>query len=162
MSLTATFPVEEAHRYFAKTINGRVWALLGQAERSPAEDVELIHAAHASLYHWLQIGTGVHQQRGEWLISHVYVVVGDAPAALHHAARCWTLTHAHKGELADFDIAYAYEGLARAHALAGNHNEAQHYHTLADQAGAAIADDEDRAIFTSDFTNGNWAGLQPS
>lgn len=159
MSLAASFPIEEAHRYFAKTANGRVWSLLGQEERSVAEEVELIHAAHASLYHWLQVGTAVHHQRGEWLISHVYAVLGDAPAALRHAARCWGLTDTHKALLADFDIAYAYEGLARAHVLAGNHAEAQHYYTLAQEAGAAIADEEDRAIFTSDFTNGNWAGL---
>lgn len=160
MSAEPPFSLDEAHLYFAKTINLRVWELLGKEARSPAENEELLYAAHASLYHWLQVGTGVNHQRGEWLISHVYAVLGDAPAALRHACRCWELTEAHKAALTDFDLAYGYEALARAHALAGNCAEAQHYHALASEAGAAIADEEDRTIFLGDFAGGNWAGLK--
>lgn len=160
MSIEAHFPVDEAHLYFAKTSNLRVWSLLSRAERSPAETAELLLAAHASLYHWLQVGTGVNHQRGEWLISHVYAVLGDAPAAYRHAVRCWELTEAYRAALADFDLAYAYEGLARAHALAGNHTEARQYHALAAEAGAAIADEEDRTIFLGDLAGGDWKGLK--
>ena len=65
------FDINKAHVHFAKKINGRVWELLGKEERTQAQDEEMIHAAHASLYHWLQVGTGAHHQRGEWMISHV-------------------------------------------------------------------------------------------
>jgi len=159
MSTESPFPVDQAHLHFAKTINLRVWDLLGKEARSPAENEELIHAAHASLYHWLQVGTGVNHQRGEWLISHVYAVLGDAPAALRHALRCWELTETHRAALTDFDLAYGYEALARAHALAGNQPDAQHYHALAAETGAAIADEEDRSIFLGDLAGGNWKGL---
>jgi hypothetical protein len=60
----------EAHGYFARECNQRVWALIAQSERSDDEEVELLDAAHASLFHWRYAGTAVHLQRGEWLISH--------------------------------------------------------------------------------------------
>jgi hypothetical protein len=46
--------------------------------------------------------------------------------------------------------AYAYEALARAHALAG-HLEAAKWKSKARAAGAAIADPQERAHFDEDF-----------
>ena len=60
----------------------------------------------------------------------------------------------------DFDVAYAFEGLARAHAMTGEHKLAEEFLVLAEQAGNAIANDEDRSIFMSDFDSGNWYGLR--
>ena len=133
---------------------------MGKDERSGAEDDEMLYAAHACTYHWLYAGTAVHQQRGEWLISHVYVELGNAQEALRHAERCHALTEAHRDEMEDFDVAYAYEGLARAHALGGSLEEARPWHERAEQAGAAIADDEDREIFSGDLEGGDWYGLK--
>ena len=47
--------------------------------------------------------------------------------------------------------AYAAEGMARALALAGRAEEAATWRTKAEDLGAAIADDEDRAIFEGDL-----------
>ncbi len=160
MSDTSTFTEGEAHTYFAKTCNLRVWALAEQASRTPDEDAEMLDAAHASLYHWRHVGTGLHLQRGEWLISHVYALLGLGDGALRHAERCLALTTTHQREMADFDIAYAYLGMARAHACLGHVDDAQKYLALAEAAGAAIADDEDRAIFANDLSSGNWYGLR--
>ena len=98
------------------------------------------NAAHASHYHWLKAGTAVHQQRSEWLISHVYAELGLAEEALRHAQRCLALTEAHRAEMEDFDRAYAYEAMARANALAGNTDEAAKFIELAETAGETIAD----------------------
>jgi len=76
MDETSRFTVEEAHQYFAKTLNGRVWELLQRFGRSQAEDDEMLYAAYACTYHWKFAGTVVHQQRGEWLISRVQVALG--------------------------------------------------------------------------------------
>jgi hypothetical protein len=160
MSVEPNYTEAEAHRHFAQECNQRVWALVGQEERVPEEDAELLDAAHASLYHWRYAGTGVHQQRGEWLISHVYSLLGLGDAALRHAERCLALTATHQAEMADFDIAYAYLGMARAHAMLGNAEDARKYLALAEEAGKAIADNEDREIFTNDLTGGNWYGLR--
>jgi hypothetical protein len=60
----------------------------------------------------------------------------------------------------DFDTAYAYEGIARANALAGKRGEALKYIKLAEKSGQAISNDEDKNIFLGDFNGGNWHGLR--
>jgi hypothetical protein len=160
MDETKTYTLEEAHNYFAKSINGRVWELLQKPNCSRAEDDEMLHAAHACAYHWQFVGTAVHQQRGEWLISHVHVVLGHGNEALRHAQRCFELTELNGSLMQDFDIAYAFEGIARAQAMLGDHRIAKEFLVLAQQAGEAIANEEDKSIFMGDFDGGNWFGLR--
>lgn len=160
MDPTKTFTLDEAYKYFAKSINGGVWELLQKPHRSQEEEDELLHGAHASTYHWRFAGTAVHQQRGEWLISRVHVVLGHGNEALRHAQRCFELTEANRGLMQDFDIAYAFEGMARAQAMLGDHKLAEEFLMLAEQAGKAIADEEDRSIFMGDFDGGPWFGLR--
>lgn len=160
MEETKTYTLEEAHKYFAKSINGRVWELLQMSNRSQDDNDEMLYAAHACTYHWKFVGTAVHQQRGEWLISHVHVVLGHALEALRHAERCFELTESHKELMKDFDIAYAFEGMARAHAMLGDQKMAQEFFDLAEQAGRTIANEEDRSIFIGDFEAGPWHGFR--
>jgi hypothetical protein len=160
MDAAITYTLEEAHQPFAKMLNGEVWKLLERADRSKLDDDLMIHAAHASCYHWLRAGTGLEHQRSEWLISHVYAELGIANAALRHATRCLELTTEFADLMKDFDRAYAYEGAARANALAENRDAAIQYIQLAQDSGQAIGDDEDRRIFLSDFNGGDWHGLR--
>ena len=160
MDAAKTFTIDEAHKHFAKTINGRVWELLQKQHRSQDDDDELLHAAHACTYHWRFAGTAVHQQRGEWLISRVHVVLGHGNEALRHAQRCFELTEANRQLMQDFDIAYAFEGMARAQAMLGDQKLADEFLMLAEQAGNVIADEEDRSIFQGDFDQGPWFGLR--
>jgi hypothetical protein len=160
MDETKLYTLDEAHKYFAGRANARVWELLQQPKRSQAEDDEMLHAAHACAYHWKFAGTALHQQRGEWLISHVHAVLGQSHEALRHAERCFEWTESHRELMKDFDIAYAFEGLARAHAMMGDHHVAQEFFDLAEQAGRAIANEEDRSIFMGDFEQGPWSGLK--
>lgn len=152
--------LEEAHKHFAQATNGRVWELLQKRDRSQAENDEMVHAAHACAYHWKFAGTAVHQQRGEWLISHVYVVLGHGNEALRHAERCFELTESNRSLMQDFDIAYAFEGMARAQALLGDRKMAEEFLVLAQQAGNSIANEEDLSIFMGDFDGGEWYGLR--
>jgi len=152
--------LEEAQLAFAKKTNGRVWELLMKEDSTPEEEEEMIHAAHASQYHWLYVGTGVNKQRGAWLLSHVYTVLGKAQSARHYAQRCMQLTEKYRGQMEDFDIAYAYEGLARALALAGESGQAAENKELARQAGDRISNEEDKEIFLGDLNSGNWYGLK--
>lgn len=153
------YTLEEAQLKLAKQTNSRVWVLHDKEERTAEEEQEMIHAAHTSLYHWSQVGTTVNLQRGEWLIGRVYTVLGDGQAALYYARRCMALTEAHRQEMADFDLAWADEGMARALALNGEMAEAKAHWEKARTAGEAIADDEDREIFMGDFNGGEWYGL---
>jgi uncharacterized protein YndB with AHSA1/START domain len=144
------------HRAFARSLNGLVWRLLARTGRTADDDARMVDAAHASQYHWREAG-GPPATRGEWLVSHVYAVLGRPEPALHHARRCLAL--ADGPEVADFDTAYAAEAMARALACAGDLDQAAGWHSRATAAGATIADDEDRKIFTEDLTTGPWFGL---
>jgi hypothetical protein len=160
MDATKSYTLEEAHLHFAKTLNGQVWELLQKPARSQAEDELMVDTAHASSYHWLHAGTGLHHQRAEWLIAHVYTVLGLAEPALRHAGRCLELTNEFSGLMEGFDRAYAYEGLARANALAKNRDEALKYIQLAEKAGKNISNPEDLNIFLDDFNGGDWHGMR--
>ena len=139
MSEEKTYTEAEAHRTFAIQYHGQTWDLMDKEDRSPAEDELMIHTAHASCRHWLEVGTGLHHQRGEWLISRVYAVLGLADASLRHASQCRELTETHAELMEDFDRAFSYECLARAYALAGESDSALRYMELAEKAGEAVA-----------------------
>jgi len=160
MSEEKRFTEAEAQLYFAKGFNGKAWELLDKQARTQEEDELLVDYAHASLAHWRAAGTGVHLQRGMWMLARVNTVLGNAQIAAKYAARCLDLTEQHKNLLSDFDFAFAFECMARAQALAGDKAEAQKYIALADKAGATIKDEEDRQIFLDDFNGGNWYGVR--
>jgi hypothetical protein len=111
--------------------------------------------AHASLHHWRIAGGPVETARGEWLVSHVYAVLGRGEPALVHARRSYESCLGGEG-FRDFDLAYAYEGMARALAALGA--DVGDWKARAAEAGAAIRDDEDRSIFDGDFAAGPWYG----
>ena len=90
----------------------------------------------------------------------VYTVLGIGDAALHHAQRCLDLTQAHADLMQDFDRAYAYEAVARANAVAGKRDVALQYVQLAQEAGEAIAGQEDKDYFLGDFNGGDWHGVR--
>ena len=149
----------QGHRFFAASIFNRIWDLLEKEKRTKHDDETMVHAAHASCYHWLQVGTGLHHQRGEWMIARVYSVLRIAEAALRHANRCLELTHEHADLMEDFDQAFAYECMARANALAGRRDDALEYLRLAEKAGERISGEEDRELFISELNGGDWHGL---
>jgi len=154
------YALDEAHMEFAKQANGKVWGLLDRQERTKGEERIMLHAAHASLFHWLHAGTGVHQQRGEWMISRVHAVLGNGSEALRHAERCAELTEEHAELMADFDKAFSLECLARAHALLGEKKKAAEHIDRAKLAGDAIAEKESRDVFFQDFNGGDWFGAK--
>ena len=160
MSEEKTYTEQEAHRHFAASTNGKVWSLLEKSDRTKAEDEQMLYAAHASCYHWLQVGTGLHHQRAEWMIARVFSDLGMGDAALFHARRCQELTEHHAGLMEDFDRAYAFEAMARANAVAGNRADAEKNLKLAEEAGQAIADAESKNFFVGDLNSGDWHGIR--
>lgn len=76
-------PSEEEHRKFAVDLFNLVWSLLDKKDRSKDDGYKMVHAAHASRFHWGEIGTPLHFERGEWQVSRVYSVLGRSEPALH-------------------------------------------------------------------------------
>jgi hypothetical protein len=136
---------EERQRGVA-LFNG-TWELI----ESRKDDARMLHMAHASRYHWGE-APGCRPEnlaRGEWLISRVYCVLGRAEPALWHARLC--RERVEEAGVGDWDLAYAYEALARASAVAGDVAAAGEWRARARQAGDAIAEREDREHFDEDF-----------
>ena len=79
----------------------------------------------------------------------VYSVLKRSEPALHHSKRCLEICV--ENGIGDFDIAFAYEAVARAHAIAGNKKECQKNTQLAKQAGEQIAKKEDKDYFFSEL-----------
>ncbi len=158
MTEEAKYTEQECHKRFAVQLNNLVWNLLQTENRTADDNYTMIHAAHASCYHWSIIGEPINLQRGEWLIAHVYAVLNRSEPALHHAKRCLALTDENK--FVDFDLAYAYEGIARAYAAAGKASEAKKYVKLAQEAGDKIKNKEDKELFMSDFAAEPWYGMK--
>ena len=136
-------PTREQRRRLAVDLFNFVWTLLEKRERTAEEDDATIHAAHASRHHWAEVGTTVNLARGEWQCSRVYATLGRAEPALYHARRCLAYVE-QADDAADWDLPFAYEALARAHAVAGERGEAARYERLARDAGTRIAEDDDR------------------
>jgi tellurite resistance protein len=139
------------HRALGAALFNQVWALLEQEERTPSETDEMIHAAHASRFHWSRAddATPVHLARGEWQCSRVYAVLGRAEPSLWHARRCLAINEAN--QIADFDLAAAYEALARAHAVAGDAATAARWTAMAIAALDGITDPDDREVIERDI-----------
>jgi hypothetical protein len=133
----------------ARELFNRVWELMERATRTPEEDDEMIHAAHASRYHWGVVGKAENRARGEWQISRMYTVLGRGEPAVAHAERC--LDECQQHGLLDWDLAYAYESLARAHKTVGHTAEARKLRKLARAAGDQIAEQEERDHFNDDY-----------
>src|SRR5690606_26488099 len=63
------------HRQLAVDLFNHAWTLLELPDRTPMQDDEMLHAAHASRHHWGVVGEPVNLVRGEWQCARVYAVL---------------------------------------------------------------------------------------
>jgi DNA-binding transcriptional MerR regulator len=128
------------------------WALIEKVDRAAAETDEMIHRAHASRWHWARVGEPVNLARGEWLCSRVYATLGRGEPALWHARRCVEIN---EGLAADqregWDLAAAYEAMARASFAAGDPASGALWKAKAVAALDGISDADDREPIAQDI-----------
>ena len=150
---------KSVHRTLAVDANNSTWDILGKptAEISLDDAEEMTRRAYAAAYHWERAEgyAPVNGARADWLLSRVWAVRGNGPAALHHAQRCLEACDSHG--LNDFDRAYAHEAMARALACIGDHSPAREH--LENAKWVPIADPEDKALVDSDLAAEPWFGL---
>jgi hypothetical protein len=138
-----------ARRALAAGLFNHVWTLLETPDRTPDQIDEMIHAAHASRYHWGEVGEPVNLARGEWQCARVYSVLGRGEPALWHARRCLEINEA--AGTGDWDLAAACEAMARANLAAGDRAACAEWKARAVVALEAIADPEDRRVVEGDL-----------
>jgi DNA-binding transcriptional MerR regulator len=136
-------------RALAIQLFNSAWSLLEQESRTPEEDDRMLHMAHASRYHWDNVGDDQNRAIGESQCSRVYAVLGRGEPALFHARRC--LEYAGRDGVDDWVAASAHEALARACFVAGDTEAARDARDQALALAKAISDAEDRDIVLADI-----------
>ncbi|WP_286167965.1 hypothetical protein [Bacillus sp. 22-7] len=142
---------KDEHKKMAISLFNKVWDLMENPDRTEDENLEMIHMVHTSRYHWGIAGQPVNLSRGEWQISRVYAVLNRAEPALFHAKRNLEICLSNK--IGDFDLAFAYEALARAYQIAGDEENVQKYKKLAYESAEDIAKKEDKKVVLNDLAS---------
>jgi hypothetical protein len=139
----------DERRQLAADLFNHTWRLMALTGRTPDQDDEMVHAAHASRFHWGEVGTPANRARGEWQCSRVYAVLGRGEPARYHAGRCLAVCREH--DLRDWDLAAAWEAVARASWVSGEVLAARDALARGREALEGIVDPEDRALVGADL-----------
>ncbi|MBN2146754.1 MAG: hypothetical protein JW726_05165 [Anaerolineales bacterium] len=145
------FDPQPAHRYFAADCFNKTWDLIDKPQRTSQDEEQMLSLAFASLYHWGQRADCTPQNLsvGNWQVSRVFALLGQADNARRFAQRCLEYS---QGE-PPFYIAYAYEALARAEHLAGNHLKFTEYFNQALSITGTVPDLEARKMLENDLNS---------
>jgi len=141
--------IARSHRWHAVECNNLAWRLSDQPQRTILEAEQMLDAAHASAFHWGQVGTELHRARAHMLLGRVYAVLGDGPRAMAHARLSYDYLMAH--DPPDWEAAFAHAILANAAFAAGESGMHREHHARAKELGQAIVDPEDKEIFFNAF-----------
>jgi DNA-binding transcriptional MerR regulator len=141
----------EVHRALGAGLYNRCWDLMEVEDRTQDQDDELIATAHASAWHWRQVGHVANQSRAHWMCSRVYAVLGRAEPALYHARRCVEIVDGGGEGIETWDVPSAYEAMARALAVSGDLDGAAEWKARSTAALAAIEEPEDRTVIEGDL-----------
>src|ERR1700722_19539439 len=106
------------HRIFAASAFNQARDGIDKSERSESENAAMLMATFASRYHWEAVGTAENQVIGDWQIAHVASLLGLEPVAMSFARMALDRASEHGFE--GWLLASCHEGMARAHACAGN------------------------------------------
>ncbi len=137
------------HKGLAAQCFNATWDLIDKKDRSIEEALTMIHLAHASRYHWGIVGTPTHFTRGEWQISRVYCLLNMGESALYHGQQA--LRYCIENDIKDFDLAFAYETLARSYSVLGNEIQKNLYLDLARSSAIDIQDQGNKDYFLGEL-----------
>ena len=145
-------PAGDWHRAQGIECNNSIWEMF-DAERTPANDEEMLRRAYASAYHWQRAARRepINEARALYMLSKAHLVAALPDRALHYADECMAATARASEGAADFDHAYAHE--VRARALLALGREAEGHAAWAAALAVEIADPEDKAIVDGDFAD---------
>ncbi len=149
MANSSAFDNNQAHKHFSASCYNMAWDLIERSDRTPEDDEQMVHLAHASLWHWTQRPDCIDKNLsiGYWQISRVSLLVGDAVNARKYANQCLAKTP----EDEPFCLAYAYEALSRAESLADNRTKAKEHLAEAWHNAERVTDDEEKQLLVNDL-----------
>jgi len=151
MANSPTFDLEQAHHFFSAECFNRAWDYIEKPTRTPEEDETMLMLSMASFWHWSQRAdqTRGNLSVGYWQLSRVHALRRQPNAARRYGQLCLEYSQG-EGTL-PFHLAYAYEALARAEAIAGNVPDKNKYLQLAHKAGETLNDPETKQQLLADL-----------
>jgi hypothetical protein len=131
-------------RRIAARANNKAWELSEKLNRTPAEDQEMLHAAHAAMHLWSIVGNESNKAHAEQLLAHVYALLGDATLA----AKYLQVPSAFfaSGQCEAWEFAMCRTIAANVAACAGDANRHQSQYEEAASLIEALESSEDREI----------------
>lgn len=139
----------ELHRKMAVQLFNRTWDLLGEANRTPAQDREMLGAALGSHYHWARVGDVKNFAISDWQVGRVLVMIREADLAQKFADMA--LRRAVDGNLGPFLVGCGHEVLARVADLKGDEHARDNHIARADDLLSVIKDPEERETLRADL-----------
>jgi hypothetical protein len=142
----APFDLAPAQRWFAVECNNVAWDLLEKSNRTADETERMLHAAHASVHHWLAAGNELNHLRGMVLLANVYAGAGLGERTVRYAEHALALSVSVGNAQSAFDRATVQAAASRAYLACGDGVRARAFFDLAQQAAENL-DSEDRPVF---------------
>ena len=135
----------EFHRKTARDCFNHAWDYLDRKERSPLDEEQMLHLAHASRFHWGLVGSPRNRAVGDWQISRIYAALNQPGLSLQFAKS--SLEICQKNDLQEV-LATAFEAIARAYAVARDYSSARSYIEKArEQLSRVSLEEEDRETY---------------
>jgi hypothetical protein len=144
-------PVQFFHEKWSVECFNSAWSLMDKTERTPTEDEDMLRLSMASCWHWTQRPdcTNQHLSIGYWQISRVHSMLRRSIEARRYGELCLAVSQDTAVE--PFALAYAYEALARAAAIAKTEAKKKEYLTRANAVIETIADEDTRNRLLGDL-----------
>jgi hypothetical protein len=141
----------KVHENFSVYCFNTAWDLMDKTERTSAEDEDMLRLSMASCWHWTQRPdcTNQHLSIGYWQISRIHSMLGRSIEARRYGELCLAVSH--DDAVAPFALAYAYEALARASAIAKNEARKLEYIDLANKVIETISDADTQKMLLDDL-----------
>lgn len=151
MTKTSDFDTAAAHKYFSADCFNRAWDYIDKPVRTPSENEAMLQLSLASLWHWTQRQdcTPTNLAIGYWQVSRVFALLRQAENARYYGNLC--LEAAQNEGVEPFYLGYAYEALARAENVDGNHHEVERNLIQAHQIAATLASQEEKKQMLGDL-----------
>jgi hypothetical protein len=137
------------HRALAVGYFNSAWELIDTADRTPEQDRDMLGRAFASRQHWIEAGgTAQNLAVSDWQVAHAASQARLPDVALAFARASVERVNGIEDAPA-WLIASAHEGLARAHAAAGDRESYEREAQRCRDLLTRVDDEEDRTLVRS-------------
>ena len=134
-------------RRLGSAANNRGWSLSEKSTRTPEEDQEMLHAAHASAHLWSTVGNEHNLALGRLLLGQAHALLGNSRYAMSYAEAAHTYFTSRACE--PWELAISHAVLANAAHCIGNRGLHEASYQTAAALISKLESQEDRKILAA-------------